>query len=153
MSKNWVWVPGRQKYLILYHHSQDHQVLLTKLRRVKADVEEVEVKDRDHQAALLSYLSIQKMGTYLYGFLPETMIHSIAYVVKEAGFTDDDMQMCAPGDKHRPVFCAHCHAVFFVEPGDEITCPECRCFLEVSDNWSVFHQAYLGSYSFKEGET
>lgn len=61
-----------------------------------------------------------------------------------AGFADEQVQMCAPSNKERRLFCTHCYQITEGVTHSPQTCSACGRLLLVRDHYSKLHGAYVG---------
>lgn len=98
---------------------------------------------------VLSLLSSQTMGTFLYIAGSPEMVESLQRLAIEAGFTDSEMEVFRFGDINRMVFCAGCQVIFDVPLVPQVTCQNCGLLLTITDHFSPRLRAYLGYQEIK----
>lgn len=137
-------VPEKRRYL-LYADGEGMPALspiLEKLieKRLPFDLKfEISADDE-----LTNWLSGQKMGCYFYGVSNCNRAIRLEQLVKDAGFSDEEMQIIGIGKPIKNVFCSRCHMIQPAENQSKIDCINCGLHLTVSEHYSAYHHAYLG---------
>lgn len=93
------------------------------------------------------WLSRQMMGSFLYLAFDREKLKSLKDLMKEIGFTEDEVQFIGYGIKRNSVFCCRCHwitEINNVELEIQVICEKCNLLLSVSNHYSKLRDAYLG---------
>lgn len=93
---------------------------------------------------LRPWLSMQKMGSYLYIAGTWEMVFRVKSIAEENGFSEEEIQWYGCGPRTIRVFCCKCHGISETIEQSEITCCHCDLKLSISDHYSRFHHAFLG---------
>lgn len=90
-------------------------------------------------------LSGQKIGTELLLMGGWPTVAKLEKWAKQAGFTEDEIQLRGIGDKETNVFCIKCYRIVTKSVREErMACDYCGAALAVSDHYSPRLEAYLG---------
>lgn len=148
-SKNkqaFVFVPGKRKYLLFADSSGLSEIapILETVRAHHLSFESRSPADFQSEQPLKTYLTEQKIGTYLYIAGNWAWMKELVQVAADAGFTIEEMQFKGLGPLRKKIFCSHCYAIFPIDHQSETICPECGVALTASSHYSRLHDAYLG---------
>ncbi len=98
-----------------------------------------------HDREIKRLLSGQKIGTELLLMCGWPTVMKLVKWAKEAGFTEDEIQLRGIGDKETNVFCIKCYRIVTKSVREErMACDYCGAALAVSDHYSPRLEAYLG---------
>lgn len=91
-----------------------------------------------------SILSGQVIGTNLFIAESWSMINLVKNIALAAGYSDEEIQYRAYGEKKENVYCAKCYSYNRRTNSSVITCEHCNTKLDVSNHFSKRLDAYLG---------
>lgn len=84
----------------------------------------------------------QSTGFFLAG--SEAFMWDVHNALTNAGFVAGQIQMLAPVDNRRRLFCTHCYTVMENISQSPVVCAGCGRYLLVRDHFSRLHSAYVG---------
>ncbi|WP_026689642.1 hypothetical protein [Alteribacter aurantiacus] len=145
---SWHIVRGKQKYIILYEDYVDITKLVRELCFHRSLLSLINVGEPDQLASILNK---ELMGTYIYLSLKVKKTREVLSLLYDLGFSPLDLQVVKE-ESERAIFCAHCHTVFITDDHPHAVCEKCNITLSVTNHWSTFHHAFLGSFEF-EGDS
>lgn len=94
-------------------------------------------------------LITQKVGTYLYLFAQWQTISAVKQAAMEVGFSNEEIQCKGYGNKEEMVFCVKCYKLNLKSSNHEIICEYCSSLLDVTNQYSIKLDAYLGNIKVK----
>lgn len=136
---------GKRKYLFCADSkgAESLYFLVQQAMEVKVPFDFL-VIENESDSFLDLWLSLQKMGTYLYLSGKWEFVNRLKNLALEAGFSEFEMQMKVMGSIRKKLICCKCHGVNDVDDELHITCKHCGLELEVSNHYSRRLDAYLG---------
>ena len=140
-----IFVPDKRKYL--FYGDQNG------LQQLKPIILQVIDENMPYECLLMgngdivSCLSDQKMGSFLYISADWEKLNKLKKLAYEIGFSDEEVQLIGWGDKKINVFCSRCHGMTKIKEfdrGHKLICMHCELCLLVSSHYSPAKDAYLG---------
>lgn len=142
-NHHFTFMPGRRKYLFCGDKQglKKMQPLIEKVSKYNVPFEMCEVDS----AELASWLSRQKMGSYLYVSVSWNRLRELMVLAEDIGFTEEEAQYIGHGERIVSIFCCRCHGLTPVPvSAHSIHCSHCQLMLTISDHYSSLRNAYLG---------
>ncbi|HLO12902.1 MAG TPA: hypothetical protein VK190_11910 [Pseudoneobacillus sp.] len=147
MSGNITLVPGKRHYLFCADEEGIKllQPLIDVVKDGNISYEIQIVKDNWNPILSSEWLSMQKMGSFLYATAEWNVLKKLKQLAEDAGFSEEEAQFIGYGKEQIKVFCCRCHGISVLEKGQpERNCDQCGLLLEVSDHYSKLRDAFLG---------
>jgi hypothetical protein len=143
--ENVIVMPNKRHY-VFYGDQKGMDILSPLMEEVikKQLSYEKMLMEKQDERPLLTWLSQQKMGSYLYAAAPWKELAAIKRAAEEAGFSCEEAQYIGYGVRSIRVFCSRCHGVAETEERQGLLCPHCGLSLRISNHYSSLHDAYLG---------
>ncbi|WP_230459109.1 dimethylamine monooxygenase subunit DmmA family protein [Terrilactibacillus tamarindi] len=145
-NKNFTFVTGRRKYLLFTDITGYGEItpILSSLDEQNLLYMVYYFNEFSSNHDLKTYLSQQKMGTYIYASGNWNSIISFVKTAEKAGFTEEELQIKGIGERILRVFCSRCYAINVCKTSKEMVCQSCGQSLSVSNHYSRRYDAYLG---------
>jgi dimethylamine monooxygenase subunit C len=147
MSENITLVPEKRYYLFCADEEGIKllQPLIDVVKDRNISYEIQIVKDNWSNTLFSEWLSMQKMGSFLYVSAEWNTLKKLKQLAEDAGFSEEEAKYIGYGKEQIKVFCCRCHGISVLEKGKpERNCDHCGLLLEVSDHYSKLRDAFLG---------
>ncbi|WP_413303324.1 hypothetical protein AA0X95_25860 [Bacillus sp. 1P10SD] len=147
MSENITPIPGKRHYLFCADEKGMKllQPLIDGIKDGNISYEIQIVKDNFSHTLISEWLSMQKMGSFLYAAAEWNSLKHLKLMAEDAGFSEEEAHYIAYGKQQIQVFCCRCHGISVLEKSQiERNCDHCGLLLEVSHHYSKLRDAFLG---------
>ncbi|UCZ55160.1 hypothetical protein LGQ02_10750 [Bacillus shivajii] len=144
MHEAFTYISGKRHYLLCSDQGVEVFKDVT-LHLINDNHSYERITNESLDADLKEHLADQKIGTYLYGAGSERFVKELKKLASSIGYSYEESQyyICDKTDKYR-IFCAHCHDINEMKNSQLLQCTNCQHLLKISQQFSRFHDAYLG---------